>query len=184
MNIGKKPRIFKKLNISVQTTALCGLSLFAVFSDPAHAHEDLTNAILTDRSANCSDYADTYSAHVTDVQNARHFDASVAIRVIGDSCSITSNAVPNHDFNATGRFVTPLSEQNQAYSVPANPTLAARPTALSLQYDNAVFLNGVKLDLLAAGCFGVGNGRIGCNDMTAPYRYDPMAPGAGCRVWC
>lgn len=179
MNIGKKPRIFKKLNISVQTTALCGLSLFAVFSDPAHAHEDLTNAILTDRSANCSDYADTYSAHVTDVQNARHFDASVAISVIGDSCSITSNAVPNHDFNATGRFVTPLSEQNQAYSVPANPTLAARPTALSLQYDNAVFLNGVKLDLLAAGCFGVGNGRIGCNDMTAPYRYDPMAPGAG-----
>ncbi|WP_085639850.1 YHYH protein [Marivita geojedonensis] len=182
MTIGKnakKSRIFRRLGISFQTAAISGLSVFAAFVDPASAHEDITNAILTDRAANCTAYADTYSAQATDVQNAREFDASVSISVSGDHCSITSNAVPNHDFNATGRFVTPLSEQNQAYSVPANPTLAAQPTALSLQYDNAVFLNGVKLDLLAAGCFGVGNGRIGCNDMTAPYRYDPMAPGAG-----
>ncbi len=36
----------------------------------------------------------------------------------------------------------------------------------------------MKLDLLAAGCYGVGNGKIGCNDMGAPYRYDPMAKTA------
>jgi hypothetical protein len=157
----------------------CALALLAITSQVAQAHEDITNVILTDRSANCADYADTYSAEVTDVQNARRFSASLAIKVTGDDCEITSNAVPNHDFNATGRFANPFSVQNQNYTIPANPTFADTPTALSLDYDNAVFLNGVKLDLIAAGCFGVRNGRIGCNDMAAPYRYDPMAPGAG-----
>lgn len=41
-----------------------------------------------------------------------------------------------------------------------------------------MFLNGVKLDLLAAGCYGVGGGRNGCFDMTTPYRFDPLGPGA------
>lgn len=155
------------------------LALLMATSQPTPAHEVITDVILTKRLANCAEYADTYSAEVTDVQNARRFSASLAIASNGDTCEITSNAVPNHDFNATGRFVTPLSEQDQRYTVPANPEFAARPTALSLQYDNAVFLNGVKLDLLAAGCYGVGNGRIGCNDMSAPYRFDPMSPSAG-----
>lgn len=159
-----------------------GLTTFALvtLSAPAaQAHEDITDALLTDRSANCADYADTYSAEVTDVQNRREFSASLAITVVGDRCEIASNAVPNHDFNATGRFVTPLAEQDQVYTIPASPRFAAAPTALTLRYDNAVFLNGVKLDLLAAGCYGVRDGRIGCNDMATAYRYDPMAPGAG-----
>ena len=50
----------------------------------------------------------------------------------------------------------------------------ARATALNLRYDNAVYLNGVKLDLIAAGCYGVGDGFIGCHDMSSPYRYDPL----------
>ena len=53
-------------------------------------------------------------------------------------------------------------------------------TALSLATDNAVMLNGVKLDLLAAACYGVGNDplgqeKIGCFD-DYPWRYDPMHP--------
>ncbi|RUS60418.1 YHYH protein [Pseudorhodobacter sp. E13] len=145
----------------------------------AFAHQDITDALLTERSANCADYAETYSAQVRDVQAAKPFVASVAISVVGEHCEIASNAVPNHDFNATGRFVTPLTEQDQTYRIPARPSAAPSPTALSLRSDNAVFLNGVKLDLMAAGCFGVRDGKIGCNDMSAPYRYDPMAPGAG-----
>lgn len=143
------------------------------------AHEDITNAVLTKQSANCADYADSYSAGVTDVQNDRKFSAAVKIDAGDDTCTIISNAVPNHDFNASGRFVTPVSEQDQFYTIPANPRIADQPTALTLAMDNAVFLNGVKLDLVAAGCFGVGDGRIGCFDMSLPYRYDPMAPSAG-----
>ena len=28
----------------------------------------------------------------------------------------------------------------------------------------------------AAACFGVGDGKIGCNDINQPWRYDPMSP--------
>ena len=38
--------------------------------------------------------------------------------------------------------------------------------------------NGVVVDLLAAGCFGVGDGKIGCNDLSSAWRYDPMSPSA------
>ena len=63
-----------------------------------------------------------------------------------------------------------------------SPVAAASPTALSLNYDNGVLLNGVKVDLLAAGCFGVGDGRIGCNDDSQPWRFDPMFAANGFRV--
>jgi hypothetical protein len=138
------------------------------------ASRDITNALLSDRSANCSAFENSYSSSATDVQNSKTYTGTVEITVNGGSCTISSNAVPNHDFNETGNFATVFSEQNQSFSVTASPAAAASPTALSLQYDNAVFLNGVKLDLLAAGCYGVGNGNVGCNDLSAPYRYDPL----------
>jgi len=165
--------------IRLSPKALIAAALVTLSAQAALAHEDITDAILTGRAPSCADYVDTYSARATDVQGARTFAASVEITVSGDRCVISSNAVPNHDFNATGRFATRFAEQSQTYSVPISPTFAASPTALTLRYDNAVFLNGVKLDLLAAGCYGVGDGRIGCFNMSSPYRYDPMAPGAG-----
>ena len=144
----------------------------------ASAH-DMTDEILSNRSASCADYAATHSASATDVQNRRTFTATVEITLSGGTCTIASNSVPNHDFNATGRFATPFSEQDLTYRVTTSPTAATSPTPLSLQYDNAIFLNGVKLDLMAAGCYGVGNGKIGCFDMSSSYRYDPMGPEGG-----
>ncbi|NND43384.1 MAG: YHYH protein [Silicimonas sp.] len=137
---------------------------------------DITDAIFTERSANCADYVAANTAVASDVQADRVYDATVTVTTDGTSCTFASNAVPNHDFNATGDFVTPLAEQDQVYSVTADPVVADEPTPLSLIMDTAVFLNGVKLDLVAAGCFGVGNGFIGCNDMDMLYRYDPMGP--------
>lgn len=156
---------------------LCSTLTFTVTQ--AQAHTEITDKLFTERSANCADYADSYSANARDVKNRRNFNASIEVSVDGDVCKIVSNAVPNHDFNAEGRFITPLTEQDQNYQVPSNPSRNSQSTALSLRYDNAVFLNGVKLDLLAAGCFGVGNGKIGCFRMSSPYRYDPMAESAG-----
>jgi len=43
-------------------------------------------------------------------------------------------------------------------------------------------LNGVVVDILAAGCFGVGDGRIGCNDPDQPWRFDPLSPLSGFSV--
>jgi YHYH protein len=154
------------------------LPLLAVAAAPAFAH-DITNVLLSARMPDCAEYVAHHTARVMDVQNRTPYEGRVSITVIGDSCTIQSNAVPNHDFNATGRFRNSFREQSQRYVVPARPRAEARPTSLSLQYDNGIFLNGVKLDLLAAGCHGVANGMIGCNDMHTPYRYDPMAPKAG-----
>lgn len=143
----------------------------------AYAH-DITNALMTSRAGNCADHVAHNTAKVVDVQNRSQFEGTVQITAIGTQCSIRSNAVPNHDFNSKGRFHDRVKTQSQNYTITAQPRKAIKPTALSLTMDNAVFLNGVKLDLIAAGCFGVGDGRIGCNDMRSPYRYDPMAPTA------
>ncbi len=139
---------------------------------------DITNALLTNRSANCAEYVGNNTARVRDVRGGNTLSAKVNISSNGSTCTIASNAIPNHDFNQTGRFAHKTQEQSQSYTISANPQRAARPTELSLRYDNAVFLNGVKLDLLAAGCHGVGDGKIGCFNPGTPWRYDPMAPNA------
>jgi hypothetical protein len=166
-----------KFCFSASSLGLIAASASIVFGVTPALSDDITDKILTDRAANCAAFAQSSTANATDVQRNRKFDANVTITVKGAKCIVSSNAIPNHDFNTTGRFATAVSEQDQDFTVTASPKAAARPTALSLQYDNAVFLNGVKLDQMAAGCFGVGNGRIGCNDMSAPYRYDPLGPG-------
>lgn len=157
-------------------TAGTGLAMFTIGLSAAtvvSAH-DITDAMLTQRAANCADFAATHTAKATDVRNRKIYTANVKITVKRSKCTISSNAIPNHNFNATGRFATPVRQQNQSYTVTTSPKMKARTTALSLRYDNAVYLNGVKLDLLAAGCFGVGDGFIGCRDMASPYRYDPL----------
>ncbi|MDA7687112.1 YHYH protein, partial [Pseudomonadales bacterium] len=92
------------------------------------------------------------------------------------------NAIPNHDFNDSDRFPNPVSEQTDVYEVPTTPEIAPTTTDLSLTYDNAILLNGVKTDVLAAACFGVGDGRVGCNNINQPWRYDPMYAANGFRV--
>lgn len=154
--------------------ACCLMSLSASL---AHGH-DITNVLLTSRAANCAEHVAHNSSKVTDVQNRTSYEGSVQITAVGAQCTIRSNAVPNHDFNATGRFHDRVKPQSQNYTITSQPRKASQNTPLSLTMDNAVFLNGVKLDLIAAGCFGVGDGRIGCNNMKSPFRYGPMAPTA------
>lgn len=166
-------------NRVVKVTAIMSCFYLIAGSTTVSAHEEITNVLLTERSANCADYANTYSASATDASDGKTYQAALAISVSGNTCKLTSNAVPNHDFGIARGFPNPFSEQDQRYTITATPKFADTPTPLSLQYDNAIFLNGVKLDLVAAGCYGVGNGRIGCNDMSSPYRYDPMSPEAG-----
>jgi hypothetical protein len=160
---------------SRKATVLVAIMALTASASGASAH-DITDAVFSARSASCADYAGTNTATATDVQERLRYTGTIIITTNGSTCSIASNAVPNHDFNATGRFANPFSQQNQQYSISANPNANRTPTPLDLRTDNAIFLNGVKLDLMAAGCFGVRDGRIGCNDMNTSYRYDPMGP--------
>ena len=148
-------------------------------SDAETTSIDLTGVLLTGRSSDCSDYADVYMSMVRDVNRNLGFTGDLTISVTDDHCVFSSNAIPNHDFNDGPRsFVNPAQTQAVTFRVPRTLAMASEPTALSLRTDNAVFLNGVKLDLLAAGCFGVGDGRIGCFELGRPFRYDPMAETA------
>lgn len=144
---------------------------------------DITNAIFTNLSGNCKEYAENYTSNVMDVNKSINFEGDLMISVVGDKCIFNTNAIPNHDFNdAVAEFTNPVSVQNDRYEVTSAPSFSAESTALSLTINNAIMLNGVKVDLLAGGCYNVGNGKTGCNDMDTPWRYNPIAPGSGFRV--
>lgn len=138
--------------------------------------EKVTRRFTADRgygTGPCSYYADQTDTTVRDIQRNMLFDGSLIITVDGDHCVFTTNSVPNHDFNDSGAaFATPVSKVNKELHVPLEPAFTTGTTAISVTTDNGVFLNGVKLDLLGVACFGVGDGKIGCNNMAQPWRYD------------
>ena len=136
---------------------------------------DITDAIFTSKNANCQDYVENYTSTVRDVQRDLPFNGDIKITLIDGKCLFQTNAIPNHNFNdGLQTFVNNVTTQVDQYSITTTPTKAVQVTELTLALDNAIFLNGVKLDLLAAACYGVGNGKIGCNDIATPWRYDPM----------
>jgi len=148
---------------------------------------DITNAILANTDGNCAEYVENYTSTVSDINNSVVFMGDLAISVIADKCIFNTNEIPNHDFNdGAQRFPNDVSEQDSQLEVTATPSIAANTTELSLQVDNALLLNGVKVDLLAAACYGVGGQtkgqeKIGCNDGNN-WRYDPMFSDSGFNV--
>ncbi|MBF7074027.1 sulfatase-like hydrolase/transferase [Glaciecola sp. MH2013] len=144
---------------------------------------DITNAVLSNTSGDCADYLSTYRSTASDIGRNLDFSGALSISISDTECFFETNAIPNHNFNdGSESFPNPVSEQNDIFRITRSPTLAANKTALSLSIDNAILLNGVKVDIIAAACFGVGNGKVGCNDMSQPWRYDPMHSANGFRV--
>ena len=138
---------------------------------------DISDLMMTNRRPLCTYYADTSFSAVRDVKRNVLFNGNTSITVDGNECVITANGIPNHDFNdANAKFASRVSEVSYELRIPINPSYATKPTPISLTVDNAILLNGVKIDLLAAACFGIGDERIGCNNMNQPYRLDPMSP--------
>ena len=144
---------------------------------------DITNMNFVNRSANCADYIESYHSTVFDVQNSTIFKGDLTISLVGNKCIFTTNNIPNHDFNDGDQaFPNNVSAQDNRFEISAEPTNTSSATDITLNTDNAILLNGVKVDLLAAACFGVGDGKVGCNDINQPWRYDPMFSANGFRV--
>ncbi|MFZ8918455.1 MAG: YHYH protein [bacterium] len=149
--------------------------------DNGNTPSDITNYVFTKTDPSCSAYVGEFTSKIKDLGNNRTLTGSLSITTDGNTCTISSNSIPNHNVNDTGAFATTVSEVNTTFRVPVSPTVANSPTQLSLEYDNAVFLNGAKLDLLAAACYGIGpeplgQEKIGCFQTNTPWRYDPMSP--------
>lgn len=150
---------------------------------------DITDSHFTSRNSDCGSYAGNYHSNVTDINNGKSYSGNTEITDNSTNCILSSNEIPNHNFNdANAGFVNSTSEQAGNYAIVKNTTMPLSshsfsvPTALDLQTTDAVFLNGVTLDLLAAACYGVGNEplgqeKVGCgNDqINNPWRYDPMS---------
>jgi len=140
---------------------------------------NITNKELSNRSHLCSDYVGTYSSSVKDIHRNTYFYGQLSISVSNGKCVFTSNSIPNHNFNdGDSAFVNQTQEVTETFEITTSPSVANSTTSLTLQRDNAIMLNGVKLDLLAAGCYGVSDGKTGCNDSDTnkAWRYDPMSP--------
>ena len=144
---------------------------------------DITDIVLDSRSGDCGTYVQSSFSNVMDIQRDTAFTGGFTVELTGTSCVFTSNAIPNHDFNdSSAQFADNVAESTLSFTLPQNPTQGEAATDISLQYDNAIFLNGVKLDLLAAACYGVGSEplgqeKIGCFEAGTPWRYDPMFSG-------
>jgi hypothetical protein len=115
---------------------------------------DISDAVLTNTSPNCEDYDVTLTATSTDITRAIMFDSGVTL-VAGDTtCTLTSNNIPNHDFNdESARFATDVTEVAQSFEILRDPQSAAEPSDLSQMSYDGVLLNGVPIDLLSAGCY-------------------------------
>ena len=124
--------------ISVVLAAACGDEV-----DPNAT--DITNVFFAKTDANCLAYVGSYKSAVRDVARGVEFAGRVTITDEGSSCAITSNSIPNHDFNDGNQaFVNSSAEATMTFSIPASPQAAGSTTDLTLQYDDAIFLNGVK----------------------------------------
>ena len=137
---------------------------------------DITDLELSNRDANCETYVGSYRSSIRDVARNYQFSGSFSITKNDTQCLFSSNGLPNHHFNdGSSVFPNEVSEQSHLFTVSKNPEIASTTTALSLRSDDAVMLNGVILDLLAAACYGISDGRTGCgDDVQNPWRYDPM----------
>ena len=82
------------------------------------------------------------------------FDSGVTL-VAGDTtCTLTSNNIPNHDFNDESARSPPTSPRSSTtFEIPRDPQPADGPSDLSQMSYDGVLLNGVPIDLLSAGCY-------------------------------
>ena len=143
---------------------------------------DIKDVVLTNLSGDCADYSKSYQAKVSDLGLQTNYLSVFNVSDDATSCSVTSNDIPNYDFNDdSAHFATPVAEQNIVLNIPRNPTAAPSQTELSLSYYSAVMLNGVVLDQVANGCYSPsdpsadadGNIANGCGQ-SVDWRLDPL----------
>ncbi|MEO1021875.1 MAG: YHYH protein [Bacteroidota bacterium] len=143
---------------------------------------DITDAVFTNNSGDCSTFAERYFSLVEDIQNTVNFEGNVEVTDSESSCTIAVNGIPNHDFNdQSARFATPVREVERIFTVMKTPESAPQATSLSQGFYDAIMLNGVVVDMLSAGCYrpddqmadASGNVAIGCTVNDA-WLIDPL----------
>ena len=143
---------------------------------------DITNALASSRSGDCTTYANNYFSSVTNILDGNSYEGDVTISVSGGKCIFASNAIPNHDMGQDADFKSTVLAQDVTYEIAASPAKALSPT-YNIWKASVVLLNGGIVDILPAACYDEGNmplgdEMIGCGPdlLEHPWRYDPMSP--------
>ncbi|MBC85710.1 MAG: hypothetical protein CL677_00915 [Bdellovibrionaceae bacterium] len=171
-----------KLLILLGLSLSTGLLGCSSSSSSGTSATSLNDVELTNLSGDCSEYTGSFTSSITDLGTSTSFSGSLVISSGSSTCTFVSNGIPNHDVNDSDSFATDIAEVSQTFSITSSPTDGSSDTDLSLSVDNGIFLNGAKLDLLPAACYGIGSEplgseKIGCDDDDTPWRYDPMYSG-------
>ena len=145
---------------------------------------NITNEIFSNRISDCASYADNYASNVRDLTRVIDFEGYVNVEVFDTYCNLSSDNIPNHDFNdSSANFRTNVAEIDRVFSVKRDPQMAAEISQINGQAWDAVMLNGVVVDVRSAGCYkpsesradADGNTEAGCsqNDewMLIPLEY-------------
>lgn len=115
---------------------------------------NITNQIFSIRSSDCANYAENYRSIVRDLTRIIDFEGYVDIEVFDTYCNLTSDNIPNHDFNdSSANFRTNVSEKNRVFRVQRNPQAASENSQINAQAWDAVMLNGVVVDVRSGGCY-------------------------------
>ena len=132
---------------------------------------NITKKIFSNRSSDCVDYAERYISNIKDITRIIDFEGYINIEALDTHCLISSDNIPNHDFNdSTARFRTNVTEMPRIYAVNRFPKQASEISHLNAQSWDAVMLNGVVVDVKSAGCYNPsdtradteGNTEAGC----------------------
>ena len=82
------------------------------------------------------------------------YEGSVEIIADEDRCVITTNNIPNHDFNdSTARFNSDLKKRERTLTVTRNPVFAAETQDLGDHHYYGITLGGVVFDLQSGWCY-------------------------------
>ena len=145
---------------------------------------NITDKIFSNRTFDCANYADNYGSNVRDLTRVIDFEGYVDVEVFDAYCNLSSDNIPNHDFNdSSANFRTNVAEIDRAFRVQRDPQMASEISQINGQAWDAVMLNGVVVDVKSAGCYkpsesradADGNTEAGCgsndNWMLIPLEY-------------
>jgi len=124
---------------------------------------DITHTKLSNRNPDCGVYVGQYNATILDAQQSVSFTSQLTITASEDSCTFSSNNIPNHDVGAnttTGNnFASEVAANRLNYvltvkrhPVKTSSAIYVRKIASSITL-NGIMLNGVDLDMDSAFCY-------------------------------
>ena len=149
--------------------------------------QNIYDRIFTQRDSDCAEFygeetTNCSIAEVRDLKRALSFTANVTLLSSETSCTLSSDAIPNHDFNdSSANFRTDATEIQRDFVISRNPSIAEVNSDIDGGSWDGIMINGVVVDIKSGGCYNPaesradadGNTEAGCS-MNAEWKLVPL----------